>query len=185
MLNLDARARVAAKSEKHVMFRNVELPEGVRGDLFLHSMPGRYEPFPQAAEEIGRCEIDRVVSLAPADEIMHRSSEYARALAADELPCAYDAYPIPDFGVPLDRDDFAAFVYVLATRLRAGERMLVHCGAGIGRTGVLACCLLIALGVSQENALKTVHAAGSGPETPEQKDLIDWFAHEADGCLKH
>ncbi|XP_072316187.1 tyrosine-protein phosphatase non-receptor type 3 isoform X5 [Eucyclogobius newberryi] len=43
----------------------------------------------------------------------------------------------PDHGVPDDPSDFLLFVSSVRERRRADEPLMVHCSAGIGRTGVL------------------------------------------------
>nr|XP_057939375.1 tyrosine-protein phosphatase non-receptor type 3 [Doryrhamphus excisus] len=43
----------------------------------------------------------------------------------------------PDHGVPEDPSDFLLFVSSVRERRRAEEPLMVHCSAGIGRTGVL------------------------------------------------
>ena len=55
------------------MFRTVELPEGLVGRLFLHSMPGQYEAYEDARQEIARCQIARVVCLASLAEVKAKS----------------------------------------------------------------------------------------------------------------
>ena len=67
------------------MFRAVDLPAGIAGQLFLHSMPGRDEPYITAEAEILEKGISRVVCLAPIDEIRHKSAEYARAIEDGKL----------------------------------------------------------------------------------------------------
>lgn len=83
---------------------------------------------------------------------------------------------MPDFSVPKDRAAFLDLVGSIASGLQAGERVLIHCGAGIGRTGTLAVCVLMALGMSHSEAYRAVRGAGSHPETPEQEELVDWVA---------
>lgn len=85
------------------MFRQVELPTGVEGRLYLHSMPGRYEPVEHAISEVQRLGIARIVSLAPIKEIRVKSPTYATAIEAGSLPCAQVIVPIPDYGVPETR----------------------------------------------------------------------------------
>ncbi len=157
-------------------FRQVELPPGIEGMLFLHSMPGRHEDLASAWREIEALKITRIVSLAGIDEIHQKSPDYALAVEADEMPCDRDEYPIPDFGVPADRAGFWEWAGVLATRLQRGERLLVHCGAGFGRTGTVAICILLALGLQLEDAKSAVAAAHSEPEKPEQRELVAWCA---------
>ncbi|WP_371413796.1 protein-tyrosine phosphatase family protein [Meiothermus sp. PNK-Is4] len=161
------------------MFRRVELPSGVTGLLLLHSMPGRNEPLENVWREIRNTRIDCIVSLASRREIREKSPDYADAIAAGRVPCDRLEFPITDFGVPEDRPAFYTLARDLATRLRAGQRLLIHCGAGIGRTGTLATCVLVALGEPLESAKRSVSAAGSSPETAEQRELIAWCAHQA------
>ena len=52
---------------------------------------------------------------------------------------------------------------------------MIHCGAGVGRTGTFAVCLIIALGASGAEAREAVGLAGSHPETGGQEDLIAWY----------
>lgn len=162
------------------MFREASTPSG---RLWVHSMPGRREPVDTAFQAIrDRC-IDLVVCLNGLDEIRLKSPAYAQAIEAKAVACALEMFPIPNLGVPLDRERYSALVYSVAARLEGGERVLIHCGLGIGRTGTLACCVLIAMGVPEAEARRRVKAAEAGPETPEQHELISWFAGmHADGA---
>jgi protein-tyrosine phosphatase len=138
-------------------------------------MPGRREPLEDAFEEIRRSRIARIACLAPADEITSKSPSYASAIEAKKLPCEHRVCEIPDFGVPANRAAFIAAVQETASCLRAGQSVLVHCGAGIGRTGMFAICVLLSLGVRQKQAEQAIRNAGSSPERPEQHKLISWF----------
>ena len=63
----------------------------------------------------------------------------------------------------------------LAVALRRGESVLLHCAAGIGRTGTAAACVLKALGLPAQHALQRVRDAGSNPQNAEQSGLVAWF----------
>jgi atypical dual specificity phosphatase len=68
-------------------------------------------------------------------------------------------FPIPDHGAPDDLPAFARFVDAVAVRIEAGETTLVHCYAGIGRTGLfLAAWLARHRGMSAELAISTLRA---------------------------
>ena len=158
------------------MFRELKLPMNVRGKLFLHSMPGRLEAWARAAQALVEQRISAVICLARDGEIADKSREYGQALREGALPCAVIRFEIPDFGVPDDRESFLSLACEIAKRLLKGEHILIHCGFGIGRTGTLAECVLVALGQTVTEAHRVVTEAGSGPEKGEQQELIDWFA---------
>jgi protein-tyrosine phosphatase len=72
------------------------------------------------------------------------------------------------------------FVDDLLTRLDGGASLLMHCGAGIGRTGTVATCVLLAMGVGREDALRTVaeHRPLAGPEGGAQHEAVLHLAAE-------
>ena len=158
------------------MFRSVPLPGGVNGELFLHSMPGRYEDFDAAVCEIENRKIDEVICLATMEEICLKSPFYANALRTKEYSWRQRMYPVHNFGAPSDRNDFLELLRALARKLLSGKKLLIHCGGGIGRTGMLAVGLLMSLGVGKEEARKTVAMAHAQPETAAQDRLLEWVA---------
>ena len=165
------------------MLRPVSLPSSIPGKLYLHSMPGRYEPFDQTVAAIRMRGITEVICLVPLEEIEIKSPDYARALKNGGTAWRQVMFPIVDYGVPKERDSYLKLVMQVAGSLRKGTNVLAHCGAGIGRTGTLAASVLVYLGVPLDQALETVHAAGSYPERPEQLELVEWVARSAGAGL--
>ena len=158
------------------MFRSVRLPIGTPGALRLHSMPGRREPLEKGWKQVRGEGVQLIVCLAGPEEIGSKSPAYAAALEAKTLPCRVQSFPVTDFGVPEDREAFWSLASEIARQVKAGNRILIHCGAGIGRTGTLATCVLLALGEPRAKAEQAVSSAGSHAETPEQRDLVAWCA---------
>ena len=54
----------------------------------------------------------------------------------------------------------------------------MHCAAGIGRTGTMAVCVLVAFGTPLDEALRIVGEARpmAGPEVGAQRELVEAFA---------
>jgi protein-tyrosine phosphatase len=154
------------------MLRQVALPSSIPAALFLTGMPGRYENLDEVLQDVRDQAISLIVCLAPLDEIREKSPQYYNAVTRGAVSCSVEECPVPDRGTPEDEHRFLATVEDAAGRLRAGERVLVHCGAGIGRTGMFATCTLVAVGVFPEVAERAVRAAGSHPETPEQHAFV-------------
>lgn len=86
-------------------------------------------------------------------------------------------WPIPDLGAP-GRGEALELLGQLRARLDRGERLLLHCGAGIGRAGTMAAALLVTLGSSPEAAIDhvRVHRLLAGPEAGAQTELLFWLA---------
>lgn len=147
---------------------------GVPGALFLQSIPGRWETLEEFREGVEAERLTSIVVLLDDAEIAHRSPGYAELLVESPawLPPRRHV-PMEDFGTPRDGPDaFVAAARAVATALREGGRILVHCAAGVGRTGVFAVAVLLALGESMTRALERVHAAGSHPESDDQREFL-------------
>lgn len=84
-------------------------------------------------------------------------------------------WPLPDFGVPDARAmrDWDAVQAGVLERVRAGERVLVHCAAGLGRTGTMVAVLLQGLGADAHEAIRRVRAVRPGTiETEAQRRFV-------------
>lgn len=138
-------------------------------------MPGRFESWSAFQVEAQSSRLSRVVCLTPRSELAALSPAYHAAVEQGTVPFHWSCVPMPNFGVPGDPIGFRREVAQIAQALRDGESVLLHCAAGIGRTGSTAACVLKALGVSTQEALQRTFDAGSNPENAQQSGLVEWF----------
>lgn len=158
-----------------VSFRPIALPEPARGALWLHAMPGRLEPWPTFLAEAQRVRLSLLVCLTPRHELAALSPGYDEALRQGTLPMRWQHLPMRDLGLAANLEVFRDGIEQIALAVEGGEVALLHCAAGIGRTGTAATCLLKRLGLPREQALQRVRAAGSSPESAAQSGLVDSF----------
>lgn len=67
-----------------------------------------------------------------------------------------------DGTAPVDDDAMETMVENLLNRVQDGERVVVHCRGGLGRTGTLVGCALRALGFSADEVFEIVRSAREG-----------------------
>ena len=86
-------------------------------------------------------------------------------------------FPIPDMGVPPRAEPARALVARILRTLERGENVVVHCWAGLGRTGTIVACCLVARGVPPPRAIALTRAARPGAvQRPEQEQFVREFA---------
>jgi protein-tyrosine phosphatase len=117
--------------------------------------------------------VETLVSLLEEDEAELLALEEEGPIAK-QIGLQFLSHPIPDVHVPPHLAAFQSFATDLASRLRAGERIGVHCRGSIGRATVTAACALIHLGWSPKAALAAIGAARglAVPDTQEQEEWI-------------
>jgi protein-tyrosine phosphatase len=82
---------------------------------------------------------------------------------------------IRDFGCP-EPADVGETLDLLDRELEAGKRVYLHCRGGVGRTGTVLACYLVRKGLSPEDALAQLRSIGKGPETGDQRRLVEGWA---------
>ena len=96
----------------------------------------------------------------------------------------FRSFPIEDRQVPRSPSELAKVVEGVESDLRAGEKVVIHCRQGVGRSGLVGACLMIAAGIDASMAIDRL-SAGRGvpiPETAEQRQWIDYYAGSLAGA---
>ena len=145
------------------------------GSLWLAAMPGRFEPWSAFEARARRVSLGLVVCLTPRTELAELSPAYHAAVCEGIVPFRWLNLPMRNFGMPEDRAAFEQGVRQIAQALQQGDAVMLHCAAGLGRTGSTAACVLKALGLDTGEALQRVRDAGSNPQNAQQSGLVDWF----------
>lgn len=97
--------------------------------------------------------------------------------AAERNGVGFYNFPITDHGVPADPVHYRRVAHAIERRLNAGQAIVNHCRAGLGRAPSLAIAALIEGGMNVDEAVLRVGRARGRPvpETDEQLAFIRDF----------
>jgi atypical dual specificity phosphatase len=85
-------------------------------------------------------------------------------------------FPIVDFGVP-SPSQLAETLATITAAIADGERVAVHCGGGLGRTGTVMACYLVQQGAEPQAAIDRIRQLRPGSvETRAQEAAVHAFA---------
>lgn len=153
-----------------------ELPFPFPGKIFRSAMPfSSYDPNGHLIPAYKKNGISLIVVLSSDEEISRITDRDLRSIYKLE---GFEILhlPIPDFDIP-KTDKFRAGVEKILYRSKAGEGTVIHCHAGLGRTGMFAACLAkIGLDLSSDEAIAWVRQVLPGAvEVPKQEQMIQSF----------
>ena len=95
----------------------------------------------------------------------------------------FSSLPIIYLQVPKSEVKLAETLDSISGRLSSGKNVVVHCRQGIGRSGLIAICLLVKEVISPGAAVEFVSTA-RGIQVPETAEQRDWIEHHATAFTK-
>ncbi len=127
-------------------------------------------------QSLAKAGVNVVVSLLTADEVAELELQDEERLCGD-CGLRFISFPIPDRGVPFSTADAGLNMDLILEELWAGKAVAVHCRMGIGRSALVAACLLKSQGIGVDEAFAMISRARgfSVPDTEEQWEWVEKF----------
>jgi len=148
-----------------------------QGRLAIMPRPRGGDWLPTDLERWRAAGLQVIVSLLAADEVaeleLHQQAEHCERLGLE-----YTSFAIADRGIPIDAQELLTLVEQLDERLRSGYSVGIHCRMGIGRSSLVAACLLIRQGLRPDAAFQLISSSRGlqVPDTPTQADWVKSLA---------
>jgi protein-tyrosine phosphatase len=120
--------------------------------------------------------VNVVVSLLTANEVAELELQDEERLCGD-CGLRFISFPIPDRGVPFSMPEAGCTIDLILAELQAGKAVAVHCRMGIGRSALIAACLLKSQGIGVDEAFAMISRARgfSVPDTEEQRQWVQGY----------
>jgi protein-tyrosine phosphatase len=153
------------------MFQIANCPAGT---LSIMARPRGGEYLADEIAYLKQMGVHTLVSLVEDDEVVVCDLTEEKAIAGAS-GLRFIRFPIADRGVPNNKQFAEHLAGDLTTELRTGRQVVIHCRAGIGRSALIAACVLSALGVPLENAWDEISRARgvAVPDTDEQREWVE------------
>lgn len=164
-----------------------DLADGLAGRLGLTFLPGKHGASTRYPGRVYRRELGadldalaaagvRSLLLLVEDDELRRWGNPAIVERGREREVRIERRPLPDGTAPRTAAEMDAMLTWLTEARRSGD-VAVACMGGVGRTGTVAACALVAAGVKAERAIAMVRAVRhpTAVETAEQVAFVNAY----------
>jgi protein-tyrosine phosphatase len=153
----------------------VQIPLDVTGKLFVSPMPfGPYDKWNRLLKLYKKYRIEFALVLVTDVELEKKARRDLLSMYQKNR-IQVIRLPVADYTSP-DMHRVTKTVDIVSGYLRAGARVAVHCNAGVGRTGVMACCIVHdILKIPAEETIPYVRKHMKTNMTEEQIRLVKRF----------
>jgi protein-tyrosine phosphatase len=130
--------------------------------------------------------IEVLVSLLTGAE-SHELGLSEEARCCKEVGITFLTFPIEDRAVPSSFGDFSRFTELADSELNRRLAIGIHCRAGIGRSSLVAACLLSRHGYEPDTAFEAITQARGVPvpDTVEQRRWVEQRAESLRSSVSH
>jgi protein-tyrosine phosphatase len=144
------------------------------GRLAILRRPASRNALPAAIVDWLSAGIDTVVCLLADAEAKDLGLE-GEAAGCREAGLAFITFPIEDFGVPASTARIVPVLQRIVAALRQGCSVGIHCNQSVGRSGLLASCVLVVLDFEPVEAFHVISKSRGTtvPETTEQRRWVE------------
>lgn len=116
--------------------------------------------------------VDVVVCLLTPPELLELGLT-AEAQSCQKNDMMFLSYPIEDFGLPESSFKTLELVDQINELLNQDKAIAIHCRAGIGRSTMIAACVLARQGIDAQTALQGIEQA-RGLKVPDTEEQRQW-----------
>jgi len=160
--------------------RLTDLPYGLDGKVYRSPLPHSplFDPEGTLLDTFVQAGVAVVVMLTPEKEV--------REVTGRDLKRLYEKtgfdvihVPIEDFSVP-ERGAFQQPIRQVVQSAQSGQTVVIHCHAGLGRTGMFAACLAKAImDLGGDEAVRWVrHYVPDAVQTAQQYRYVENFSYQ-------
>lgn len=161
------------------------IPGPWRGKLAILARPRGGDWLPDEVDGWRDAGVEVVVSLLSKEEEAELGLNSERHLVeADGL--RFISFPIKDYDVPSSAGEVRELVNNLEDLLDQDKSLGIHCRAGIGRSSLVAACLLVNQGEDAEVSFARISTARgvAVPDTAAQRKWVGDFARLSDSVSR-
>lgn len=127
-------------------------------------------------DEIKSLKFERVQTVL---SLLERQEINELGLKEEEAFCQYYQidyinFPIKDRGLPADQNDVKNLILKLRQKLQQGEKVVIHCRMGIGRSSIIAGAILLNDHLTADEVIIKISKV-RGMQIPDTDEQIDWL----------
>ena len=155
------------------------LPYGLKGEIYRSSLPHSplFDPRGDLLDAFVKAGVDVIVMLTPEEEVWEVTG---RDLLKIYQSHGFDVIhaPVEDFSIP-EPGAFQSPIKETLQAAQSGKRIVIHCQAGLGRTGMFAACLAkVVLDLSGEAAVQWIRRyVPDAVQTAQQYRFVENFTY--------